>query len=599
MAGSRGQGAQIRRSNRRSIPSSRAQQYQEVQRNERPSFPAVSDVIKVKWVVDDRSIWWPATVLSIASASSRRRERSGKILYHKLGLYQSVENSVTFSFSGSNLRFVTSIGSGNEQGDTQSSWIYFDEHVSDSEDSCSTETEASSRADSSGTGPVNRRGNGADRYHQQPRIARTIQKRHSSGKSHNSIITTEGKEEVPPADDDPSGDSKQEATLDQPENNSGDNDAIGGNGSGPDVFGRSLTPVFEETNFGLRLQLLEHKVQVANMTGNASVTSSTLSVIVSLRWALLRALERPLKNVQLPSLDHNGLAHQNLSVNVHCDYYSFREIASMLAQEHRFACEDPKKSRVAFSPGYNTIQSGSSAVNDLNIVFTCLGDLTSFLRIRDENDFESILTKEVVTENQNLLRILGTFTISETDQANSIRDSSTGSSSTISVSVSSESVSAIRLFVGSSPVNFFPAATSDATASTAQKKEFYQSIIFEQECKHFCLNQKCYRTPWKPQNIQSTLTITSPFHMDGTIERSELDKYFLLNWSRQPSPSHVKWTKDVQDVGINTPGILRLSLPSIFFSSRRSVRSLVSLFDKHIETFMKMRSYLHNNSSFR
>ena len=365
----------------------------------------------------------------------------------------------------------------------------------------------------------------------------------------------------------------------------------------------------ENNDLRLRIQLIERQLQDV-APRSSSFSSPALSVIVSLRWALLRCLEKPLRLSQLPGLDEHGLVAQEVSVSVQCDYETFREIAAVLAKEHKCAFDSPSKSRVAFSPAFQTMQSGSSASNNLNILFSTLADLASFLGVRDDNDFELILSKEVVTDGNCLLRVLGTFNLENVgDEGGKYRNYSTSTTSpttTISSqSANSSSVSknnpVLRLFVGSCPVVYQPKPPAAHVNSTSNddNNQMFHSTLFQQECRHFCAVQKCYRMPWTVKHINSRLMVNSSFHLDGTIVKEQLKNYFLLTWTRQPAPSAVKWTRDVHNVGSNSPGCIRLSLPTVMFSSNRNVRSLVGILDEHIETFMKIRSTIHSLSSFK
>ena len=141
----------------------------------------------------------------------------------------------------------------------------------------------------------------------------------------------------------------------------------------------------------------------SHILNGSSFSAPTLSVVVSLRWAFLKALEKPLRFVNYPGLAVNVLTSHSFSVSVQFDYYCFRDISASLTKEHPEARDEPMKSRVAFSPSFHTTKSGSSAVNNLNILFSSLADLTSFLRIRDDNDFESILSKEVLSDTSTVL----------------------------------------------------------------------------------------------------------------------------------------------------------------------------------------------------
>ena len=97
----------LRRSRRRSVYTTRACQYKEGQK--RPVFPSIGDEIKVKWVWNEHPVWWPATVISINN--TRQKARTGELLYHKLGDYDSSQATVLFSLSSSKQRFVRSIDS--------------------------------------------------------------------------------------------------------------------------------------------------------------------------------------------------------------------------------------------------------------------------------------------------------------------------------------------------------------------------------------------------------------------------------------------------------------------------------------------------------
>ena len=253
-------------------------------------------------------------------------------------------------------------------------------------------------------------------------------------------------------------------------------------------------------------------------------------------------------------------------------------------------CLDAKTdTRIAFSQCFNTTQSGSSTINNMNIVFPCLADKSIFLRLRD---FETILLKELVTESKTLLKILGTFTVRSNE------DGQVGAhSSTDSVSAVSKVSPTIRIFVGSSPVDFDEVSEEQTENKLDQSR--YQSSIFQQDCKQFCITQKCYRTKWKSKNVSSNFSVSCVFDLDGTIPKEKLDKYFILNWSLQPAPSQVKWTCDVHDTGNNCPVSLRLRIPSILCTASRNVHALVSMLDNYIETFMKLRSKMHHSSSFK
>lgn len=358
--------------------------------------------------------------------------------------------------------------------------------------------------------------------------------------------------------------------------------------------------VSDEFNLDVRLRLLERQLLQSKPSSSGNLSAAAYSVIVSLKWAMLKALEKPLRNVQMDSVMENGLAAKELVITSQCDYHTFRELAGVIAKEHQCG-EDNSRSRVAFSPSFPTTQAGSSASDNLNILFTCLADVTSFLLIRDDNDFESILSKEVVTEASTMLRILGTFTIDdlyEPDNAKAGNEMSSGTSVTESISASSEKSSVISLFIGSASVKYERASANVGSTAAYQRPNF-RSSLFQQERRYFCTSQKCYWTPWSLSHIETNYFVNCPFHLDGTAPKEQMKKFFLLTWTRQPSPSTMKWTRDVHDVGNNLPGSLCLSLPYMFFTARRNVHAIISLLDTQIETFMRIRSKIHNLSSFK
>lgn len=111
----------LRRSNRQHVPTTRARFYNKQREVTRPLFPSVGDDIAVKWLLNKRSIWWPATILSVENNSSTRK-KVADILYHKYEDYAPVKVHVYFTASSSGQRFVISHGCNDS-----SSWVFSDE----------------------------------------------------------------------------------------------------------------------------------------------------------------------------------------------------------------------------------------------------------------------------------------------------------------------------------------------------------------------------------------------------------------------------------------------------------------------------------------
>ena len=199
------------------------------------------------------------------------------------------------------------------------------------------------------------------------------------------------------------------------------------------------------------------------------------------------------------------------------------------------------------------------------------------------------------------MRIVGTYSLTNTYGDMNVGKSEKQTRNTGSVSASSENSSRIVVFVGSAPVKYF----SDDARREGNKGEdigeesMFTSSILTQECKHFCSSRKCYSSPWEVKPIRTDFSVNCKIDLDGTVSKEQLSKHFLLNWSRQIAPSSTKWTRDVHETGGNIPGILKLSIPYVFFNSTKNVRALESILDNNIETFMKVRSKIHVLSSYK
>lgn len=591
-------------------------------------FPSEQDLIVVKWVLGQRLIWWPAMVTSIESISTGSSVCKGSLLYGEFDNYTTETADVLFLFSETGQRFVRNRSNAKDtehREQSVSSWMYHDELQFADDQSVDEETEVAAipsemNRSSSRTTAVPVSGPSSRTYKKIPRNSnyqpkknlRSNKKTVSISHQHQ-VGVSQGRPQSPIGKQPFSRASSQKARLsamrEQLQGSSSDsslsyefvlreNDDEVRQENVPSASRIST----ENNDIDIRLRLVERQLQDVNKSNNSTLSSTLLSLIVSLRWSLLRALEKPLKNLNLPELSQHGLASHELMVSAQCDYYTFRELAAALSKEHHCNSDQEKYSRVAFSPSYATIQSGSSASDNMNVIFSCLADLASFLRIRDDNDFDSILSKEVVTETCTLLRILGTFTVDPPihhQTSSGHRNGSTTDVTTNSISATSDASSTIRLLIGLAPVNYVVVNSPESVQINQVDRTFYTSTLLEQECKYFCSSQNCYRTPWNVKHIQSDLAVNCSFDLDHTANREELKKFFIMNWSRQVAPSTVKWSRDIHDSGNNCPGVLRLTIPFIFLSANRNVRSLVHIMDRHIETFMKVRSMIHSRSSFK
>ena len=337
-----------RRSLRQRTPTMRARQFME----RKARFPAVGDDIKVKWMVDSRTIWWPASVTSMNECSPHDRQCGGELSYVKFGNYAPVQTPVVFTISGKNQRFVRSVdGVSCTDAAESSSWIYADEDASSDEDI----------------------GGGDNQHSPQGGSAS------SSGNSSVPLLTTNLSSHRPRshsgiAKSTPTNHRKRFSASIAGSVDEGSAHAV--EGSSKDGHERteqlSTKPSSELDDVRIRLRLIERQLEDVKPSNRSasSITTTTRSVIVSLRWTFLKALEKPLKPPQIYTASPHGIQQQEFSVSVQCDYHTFREIAAVLAKEHHCLPDNPNGSRVAFSPSFHTTQSGSTASDNMNILFS-------------------------------------------------------------------------------------------------------------------------------------------------------------------------------------------------------------------------------------
>ncbi len=127
-----------RRSGRQTIPTRRVAKYNEEQRlKQGPAYPMERDDICVKWILQDRCIWWPATVISISPVFDEDHRRRATLLYHKHENYAPKQANVVFSSSNAGDRFVQTItdpNGGDCPEENAASWIRADELIEEVSD---------------------------------------------------------------------------------------------------------------------------------------------------------------------------------------------------------------------------------------------------------------------------------------------------------------------------------------------------------------------------------------------------------------------------------------------------------------------------------
>lgn len=197
----------------------------------------------------------------------------------------------------------------------------------------------------------------------------------------------------------------------------------------------------------------------------------------------------------------------------------------------------------------------------MDIMFSCLPGLASFLLVRDDYDFEAILSKGVVSGCSSLLQILGSFVLEDPkdtnfmDIKNEVRTKSASTSATGSSCATSDKTSIINLSIEASFVNHRPAASAQVNTqwSTYSHNLNFRSTLLQQDWRYFCPSIKCYKTSWATKYIESNFFVNCRFYHDRTVSKEHLKHFCILTWTKRPSPLPKKWTRDIHNVGNNLP----------------------------------------------
>jgi len=271
-------------------------------------------------------------------------------------------------------------------------------------------------------------------------------------------------------------------------------------------------------------------------------------------------------------------------------------MCASLAHRHNFLENDSlpdstesRTGRIHFVPDFSRIQSGSLGTDRQQVYFTNLTDVTHFLGIRDEDDYERILTKELVSESTHLLQVIGSLDISVPGASSTTASSDKNECG--KKTTSANSCTSLRVFVGTSnhEVAEEEERPGNIQESGTRRKlgVSFRSFVFEQKCLHFSVDMNCYRTAWHSRPIEAPCNIIITNNYTGQIEEvgesgSEGISNITLSWARARGPSSSKWTADVQKLSDTFPGHVTLTIPIVFTSSRHNVKHISALLDKHV-----------------
>ncbi|MEM1282987.1 MAG: hypothetical protein AAGG81_05480 [Chlamydiota bacterium] len=599
---------QLRRSKRQAVPTKRAVEYRNTLTQNNPNFPTTCDVIAVQWEIDGRKIWWPADVLDIESSSTKHKdcERRGKIRYRAYRQYPSELATVVFTAQTSTCSRLISVLSDNTTKLNSCSWIFYIEVSPTLIDSVATaspleeslyrvrSTHRSGDRSSLSHSPTSP-GHSTLKSHRSLQISnvecqvrnisasKTIKKNLEKQASHHLNFSKlfEDNDEIPQQNSLPPFNTDREYEIDS------------SSPTDKDVIISSL----RSRVASLTESLVKARVPDSLTSNVTKLPQYAETVLASLKWLLMKRIEKPLKQVHLPQLSERGIARIILSVKCDCDYATFSDIARSIATYFDLTgaldtTPSPSSSRVCFHPDYSRTQSGSTGVDNLSISFTCLSDVMDFLGVRDEDDYEKILCTEVDTSRQRLLQIVGTLEIGR--QGGDARNFTVGGNAARSSFSSCNNVTnttgmdTISIYVGSAPYRMM--VEDKESQSNCDEKRAFKSFMFQQDCIHFCEQQMCYKTGWRTRSEPTSLKIPGRRGLQSDPDRT---KYFVLNWSQLKPPSTVKWSRDAQTFGTSFPGRIELSLPAVYTSSRTNVNALSNLLDNCIEEVLRQRISMH------
>lgn len=568
----------LRRSGRISIPTTRANQFAESRETREntntthPHFPSVGDSIVVQWLLGETLVWWPAVVITVDLDPTRQPIRHGEITYTPFQHYGSETMHVVFYYLHSTCSRLVSHGKST-----------FDPVNSDSNlQLCSWTFEHDPDID------IDNVLTGQD--------IRTIPSERALNQSTHSLTSN------------PPSNAVERNEAFRPDNNyqekgrsvSQPNPSLLSPASAlmfPSVV-YSAQPTSIPPSLQMRLELIERKLVDVNTNNPPHSSATTESVLVTLKWALLRQLEKPLKALKLPELSTLGVAQSSYVVSAQCDDATFRDLTSSMVRTHQYFQGSKRTGRIAFTPSYDIIQSGSCAVNELTVIFSSLSDVAALLNIRDDKDYESMVVKESVNESSSFLRLLGTYSVSQTPSAGTKTTADASKSfESSSVCANSNDVSTtqhekyLQLYVASAPVAVTDDKRTEAIDGGSHTGlRLFRTVVIEQKCAHFSKVSNAFQTPWRVKRCSSNFNVACDFDLDGEVRECNLSEYFTLSWSPLVQPSCKKWTRDIRFIGEHCPGNLRLTVPYIFFSAHKNVKDLSVVLDNTIEYFMSLRS---------
>lgn len=619
----------------------------------------------MKWVLHGSIVWWNATILRMDEPNDTDTLRRGEIIYHKLDNYHRERASVVLKFNPSTSE--RSLCALNDEGElmvhenSSSSWIFEDEPVPEESVSTSSRSSQGSHDESTRHHIVdhsqrNQQHTPVHRSRPLPllRSASQIKKgssaRRTASSSSSFLDFTVVPAQLIPSSSQGLNESKQTSVLrsrrrvaNRRENRSmkvspfsvqcaelnskhppanrqqsQPNDCTEGeratvqiaDDKSPQTDNFKLEAHIEKLT--VKLNLLERQVSHFMCdTSTPSMPSSTLVILLGLKWSLMRRLERPLKEVSFEGGSSFGLSAGSITLKCDCDHRALRDISAFVAWRHSLKNDSndpttPATPRTMFLPNVNRAMGPSLGTDNISITFTVFSDLTDLLGVNDEDDFERMIFKEAKGANSHVVQVLGCLETvgSKTSEYDKCSHSTC---SNVSVQTSSaQTTPFFRLFIGTAPHSLLADKILAQDVETTSKDKIpysdakittFSSVLFEQPLQNFCMERNCYRAKWRARLVTTSFEPTK--QTIGASKEPDKLRSFFLKWTRMKSPSLTKWTSDSQTLTHTVPGQLHLHVPVVYSSSKSNAISISKLVDNHVETFMDQRISIQKSHESR
>ena len=537
---------------------------------QRKNVPNEGDDILVKWMINDTVLWWPATVITVLPASTSKTASAftGIINYEAYGRYQRQSADVVFLVDekGAEKRLK------HREGDNQEvcSWVYAEqggqEDAPTSRIKKQRRSTPSSFKDSSGSvTSASYSDKHVEAKHEAEAVFRSRRNRRqravplsnqppsNQDKLHQTTPTEEKHEEIQP-------DTRSSGVVGSPGNSRRTEDLAN------------------------RIQLIERRLSTYNNQPVIESAGTAVKhrdgvhgVIVPLRWALLKKFQVPIKPKRNAGYTA-GFTVDATAASTSCTLTSFisvcGHIISTFNEKSPGSSDQLSGNRITFSPTLNKIFSGSSALSNIAVYFTTLSDVCHFLGVNDEDDYEKLICKEVVSNSNPLIRVVGVL-------STPITSASSSSVQTDGSEKSSTTAPRNNIFIGTS-------AVTDCREDTAPcRNEIVNTTLLYQEARNWDQLSSIYESKWASEHRVSERQV----HVDEDSDPLSLrTKFFILHWSKDQLPASSIWSADVFQTSSSVPGTVTLSIPILTSSNVYIVNSLSSLLDRFIEQIMDDRS---------